>query len=1715
MSDQKAAAASSGDAPNAKKPKSFLRKLAYAAVAVVVIVVLLLAIAPMGAGSLATGIAQDAINEQITGRVTIDSVSLGWGSGQTVTGITVYDPDGKKVASLDELRTDLSLLGAIFGSLDLGETVGKGLTADIVVADDGTNNLMRAIAMRNPTPPSKDPTVLPTALGIRFRLVDSKAITVTAPGVDKVVIDDLHVELDAPKITDPITLKVTGKTGQGDTHGTLDVDGKVGGAVAPDGTLVADADHLDKLDVSLNVKATDLPVDGVDAMLEQRGLITAALGNKMTVATSVASATGGRFDVTLTATSPNLDASLNTQLTSDMKASGSGSVTLTATPALSTAMAKLNPEAGAPIALTKPVPVKVTIEHFAADLNNVAPNTLAAKASVTAEGDVPLAGDKSLEGVIVRNPSASIDTANLAGAATLALNAELVTPDGPGTVNVGGKVDGLFAAGWTPKFDKAKVNVTSVLKHAPVALVDRMAMLEGMATEALGPMVDVEAKVMSADAGHVDVTLHAKSQHLAADWSGQLGGDKLRATGSGKVVQTVTPGLVAVLAKRADNNDLKLVRPVTLTITIDKLDAMLEDMTPAALAAGLSFGADGDVVLAGDPKLGDMTISGLSGSFSTPGLNKSMTVALKGAARTKDGTGDVKVDGTISDLFTTSWSPNLQTMKANVTAHAKDLPTALLDGVAQQDGVLVEALGARVNLDVTSKSTGADAAEVAVKLTSPRLTANPTLSLNAKAKTITLTGPADVSMEVTRGLFERFVAKESGLAMHGDSMHVTLSLAKLDAPLPGETNGKADPVFQPSRTTIDAEVTELRDLDVDVASLGPGGGVAIDGLSAFLTGPLDKLALNLAGRAHARSDKGEYARALGGPVDLWAHVETGLNDDSSLKPLTVTKVSATSPLLEAKVAGVKADGNFAAAELSGAKITYKLQPVTLTDFGVVEPGGVTIAEPMTLTITAPSIKAALAEFALSKVSLTADASFDKAVLAGDEQVAGASIRDATTKLSFDGAGGVATVNLTGKAGVRGQAEPGPLNIDLKAAKLIGADGALAMDAADVNTTVKLGGLPTGFVEAVTGQSGKLTSVVGASVNVDATAQLAGLSQPRGTMDLKLTTPSKQMTLDAALKLGEVVTLAKPATMRMQLTPAAWKVWIEPALTPAPVASADGAAAKPAAPAPALTLVEPTWINATIESLSWPMPAPAAKPDVVAKTAATPTASPAASEGASTPAAPPIDLSKVAIKANASAEQPVIIEGGADAQRVALTDLRLTASAVNLTQPLTVTLDSGIKPVSKDGASLPPTLAAPGALNVKAVLTDAVTPTLEVNTNTLSADVTVTGTQLPTAMVDQVLQQGGFVRAALGPRTDVNVTTKLAKMNGPLDIKLKSTYAEANIAGQLNAGFLELREDARMKLTVTDKLSRHFLNHPLLKQVVKSEEPIDVVAYKQNFRVPLGLDGKPFDITKVSIDKLTVDPRKMVVKNAGLIKTLLELPTKISSIKGGKFGALFGSDELKAWFTPVDISMKDGVATYSRMDMLIGDDYQVATWGTMNLATQPRTVNGVQMPAEYGNMVLGIDERALRKVYGITQWITDPNYVDQFVMKGKLETLGPDTGDMLGRLTLLTAEGATGAVAGKAGDIIGLVRKTLSTADKELLGRKFDPAPAPRKPFPWPEQEYTDKEKELIQKRTGAQADPNQPQTQPTQPTQTTEPEKPKESPEDKLIKEGLKKLFGK
>lgn len=244
-SDPPSTADSAAPPPKPRKRRWFLKCVGVVLLIVILLVVFLPQIAGLGfVRSFVVG----KINNSLNGKAAINSWSLSWTGGVTVDGVTITDEQGTEILKVDAVKTQLSLIDAARGKLQLGRTEVKGVEFVIKVDESGKTNFEKIAK----TTSSESSGPIPDLSG--DFLVEATG-RIEQPGKPTVFVDLLKVGAKVPGINETISPDATVviKVGDKGAPGTIALNGSA--RVFSNGQV-----DLDKLtaDADLTIASLDL-----------------------------------------------------------------------------------------------------------------------------------------------------------------------------------------------------------------------------------------------------------------------------------------------------------------------------------------------------------------------------------------------------------------------------------------------------------------------------------------------------------------------------------------------------------------------------------------------------------------------------------------------------------------------------------------------------------------------------------------------------------------------------------------------------------------------------------------------------------------------------------------------------------------------------------------------------------------------------------------------------------------------------------------------------------------------------------------------------------------------------------------------------------------------------------------------------------------------------------------------------------------------------------------------------------------------------------------------------------------------------------------------------------------------------------------------------------------------------------------------------------------
>lgn len=276
-------------------------------------------------------------------------------------------------------------------------------------------------------------------------------------------------------------------------------------------------------------------------------------------------------------------------------------------------------------------------------------------------------------------------------------------------------------------------------------------------------------------------------------------------------------------------------------------------------------------------------------------------------------------------------------------------------------------------------------------------------------------------------------------------------------------------------------------------------------------------------------------------------------------------------------------------------------------------------------------------------------------------------------------------------------------------------------------------------------------------------------------------------------------------------------------------------------------------------------------------------------------------------------------------------------------------------------------------------------------------------------------------AVLGHKLDANLKGEIKELNeGSFHGSIESPRLKSEVACLLKEGTLTLEKPITAEYTLTPEAGEVLLKdvNPLLVTAARTESPIKLHIDSKDFHIPL----KPFSLSTVSIKNIKVEPGILTCKNGGMLSLLVSL-LKVNASS---------SDDIRLWFTPIYVEVKDGIVNCRRSDALLADAFPIATWGKIDLVK-----NRI-------DMMLGLSGTAIAKAFDIPK--LDPGYMVQIPIHGTTQSPKIDKVLATTKITALKLQQHKSNTTSLIG---GLLEVATTIVEKDA------PIPAPTtQPFPW-------------------------------------------------------------
>ncbi len=751
MNEEKQDATVSSEEPAGKggavtKSRWPRRLLLLAGLLLVLVVVLVLLLPTLLSTNAGKGFIFGAVSDGIAGKVEVDTLSLGWFGGQSMSGLVVRGEDGAQVARVGRIDLpDATLFGLLSGGLTIGEARIESVSGDIVGYEDGTTNLQRALASRGGKAKSKKQPSTGSGGGGPITWPEGLSFSM--------VLRDVDVTYRAHDVTDPIRLivkeadlagadptqllfKLNAEVSQADRKGSVVADAQIDGLFDGSGLYQPDA-----ASAQIATVVTDLPTEFLDSLMEQGGKLTALLGPVVNGEIKGEAGTSGGT-ATLTFVSEHMDIDGGVAFNEGgVVGVGTSHVRLTVTP---DAWALLSATGDKPAStLAGPVGVAVELTEFELPINDaglvLADARVGLKMTV---GETGLRIDK-VGTVELKNTTGMIQSDGLGSLLTGRFTTTSAVNGKPGGVSLDIELSDLIDQTQQVNLSGLSAKVNGKLTNAPVAAVlDELmpATTHGLATKALGPTIDADINLTTAPKAdgdgvsgsfNVDLLTTGGEAGLLSALIGRFsaGGQEAHfdlADGS-YVKFDLTPDLIEAYQSAFPNADaddaepnpgrITLAEPATLRLSLSEVYGKLVKGDDGAYAFDPPSARFKGRINSPQMKLNQQnksvaTLSKLLMDIQSEGLSSDTRVVMNAkveypTSNTDDAArpGLIESATNISGLMNSQGEIDSTTASYQTVTKVQQAPIDLIDALFGMEGELVAAVGPRALLNVVGSYT--------------------------------------------------------------------------------------------------------------------------------------------------------------------------------------------------------------------------------------------------------------------------------------------------------------------------------------------------------------------------------------------------------------------------------------------------------------------------------------------------------------------------------------------------------------------------------------------------------------------------------------------------------------------------------------------------------------------------------------------------------------------------------------------------------------------------------------------------------------------------------------------------------------------------------------------------------------------------------------------------------------------------------------------------
>lgn len=1066
------------------------------------------------------------INQQLAGSVKIETLSLSWFGEQSLYGISFRNTSGDLAISIEEFSTEWSLFDALVsGDYSLGKTRLHKLEADVSISDEQPSPAVASEPEPEPVAKLKQaliPTdLLPADLLVDFQLSDAK-ITIRAAGKQDVVIADLKASIERSNSNEGMKFQLSGRSRQGQMSGSFRGHGRLAGVFSANPKSTDEGARAE-----IEFVTSDLPADGIDAMLGQQGLLATALGDKVNLKL-VANLSGRTQDIEISMDSPNLHFGASGRVEAGEFSLREPAILVgTMTPELFTRLAPATRSSG--LRLKSPLNLQLTVARLDVSVSELEPANVAIKVRLESLTPTGLTGDPVLGDLDLTGLRATLGTDNLAESIDFEFELGLVQAAITTTVKLAGKAEALIDQQFRLHTDRLQLNAEASLEALPTALADRLLAQGNLFSELFGPRVDLVVNSSSKGSAQGTINIRLASERLSIT-DIELSADQNLSLIKPVVARGIlTKGLLRQVIAEDQALLLGADLPVTVTLesfTMPRPQAGQSFWQPAKASLDLTL-ATGSLELTQVPQLGDLIVGGLEMRLSGASLAdlRVTCVARLSQADSAGAPGEFTnaaplrisleaVSGISPDLQLAATDLSLQIDHQKIACQVKlriaeDLASLQLAEPANLKLRLTPELLASFAVSPPTWPTGVDSVPVSMTLSS--------LSLG-------------LGSDMAAGMqLAGKISLEQALAMQ------TASLDQFEIAFAFNGTNASASIHVDAKATLDGqEVPGVLSVDATLSQLLNAGELAMRDATVDASLRVDALPTALIEEL-AGQDL-DLAAVLGQSLDLDIRAE-------------LSNLDAPSGQIRAKIESKNFTAEAAIAlgesiELSGpARLSLVLTPraydaLTKGDNQGADAAAnrsITLAENATIEAVIASLHWPNADATDPETKWSVQATLSSEQIRLTNQSSGATMTIAQISATANSVDLAKALQIEVSANFSDQppaAEQQHFNLDAKLSKLLDADGRLDPDHLTTDLQVELRALPVALLDDFIDSDGLLLAVLGERLDLSATSTLQGMAGP---LHLELEASHARANLDGYI-VDMTLHLSKPLTAELDTSP---------------------------------------------------------------------------------------------------------------------------------------------------------------------------------------------------------------------------------------------------------------------------------------------------------------------------------------------------------------------------------------------------------------------------------------------------------------------------------------------------------------------------------------------------------------------------------------------------